>query len=133
MKPQANPADKDFLDQVAVVRAVAQQLSSKADDLPKLVIVRLTVAPLIAAHGLASPQLTEALKVLQSSVVELKEAAEKAYGGNVLVATIAASNDQVAARTKRAAGTKALVMQTNFITIFRNYLLISPCRKMTLI
>lgn len=104
LKPSLYSEDKLFLEQITAITALANQLQA-LDELPSFVTVRLSVAPLIAVHSLASPAITDALKLLSTAANELTAAADKAYNGNVVVAIVTGKEDVV--RTKRAAGGKS--------------------------
>jgi len=99
LKP-SKAEDKLFLQQIGIINALADKIKS-TEKLPKFVTVRLSMTPLIAAHALASPAVSEASKLLANAVENLADAAEQAYSLNAVVAVVTI-NDDVNSRSKRA-------------------------------
>lgn len=114
MKPQSNNVDKQFLEQIAAVAAAANDLETRTE-IPALFTVRLSIAPLIAEHSLSSPAVTEALKLVSAAIEQLKAAAQKACGDNVLVAVSSINND-VPIRHKRNVQSGEPITNVSFIS-----------------
>lgn len=98
---QSNVEDKLFLQQLATINALAVKFQT-LEKLPTFTIIHISLTPLIASHSLASPAVTDAMKLLSNAVEDLCEAAEKAYNNGAVVATVTVVDD-VVSRTKRAA------------------------------
>lgn len=98
---QSNVEDKLFLQQISTIKALTEKIQS-LQKLPKFITIRLSLTPLITSHSLASPAVTDAIKLLSNAVEDLSEAVEKAYNNGAVVATVTVVEDTVS-RTKRAA------------------------------
>lgn len=105
LKPQLYAEDRLFLDQLDAISALTDKLQS-LDELPAFLTVRLSLAPLIAAHKKSPSATTEALKLLSAAVDQLTLAAAKAYSRNVLVAVVALKEDTIV-RNKRSITSRA--------------------------
>lgn len=98
LKP-SNVEDKLFLQQIATINALTEKLQS-LEELPKFLTIRLSMTPLITAHTLASPAVTDALKLLSSAIEHFSAAAGKAYDDNIVFAVVTINEDPT--RSKRA-------------------------------
>ncbi|KAJ6638286.1 ATPase H(+)-transporting accessory protein 2 [Pseudolycoriella hygida] len=101
LKP-SNVEDKLFLQQISTIQALTDNIKT-LDNLPKFITIRLSLTPLISAHTLASPAVTDALKLLSNAVQDLTEATVKAYNNNAVVAVVTVVEDAFS-RNKRATG-----------------------------
>lgn len=99
MKPHSHPEDKLILEEIAIIEAVAEKIT-ELNELPSLVVLRVSITPLISAHSAASPSVTEALKKLSSAIEKLSAAVEETSNGNVLF-TVVATKETLLARKKR--------------------------------
>lgn len=100
LKPKDHPEDKLFVEQLAAINELADKLAT-LEDFPIAIKIHISVAPLIAAHTLSSPAVTDALKLLSAAAENLSNGATKGYNGDVVVAII--TNGKQLARSKRAA------------------------------
>lgn len=100
MKPHSHPEDKLILEEIAIIEAVAEKIS-ELNELPSLVVLRVSITPLISAHSAASPSVTEALKKLSSAIEKLSAAVEETSNGDVLFTVVATK--ETLARKKRQA------------------------------
>jgi len=99
LKP-SNVEDKLFLQQISIINSLSEKMPS-LEILPRFIVIRLSITPLIAAHTLASPAVTDALKKLSDSVENLNEAVGKAYANTAIVAVVTTVEDLLT-RSKRA-------------------------------
>lgn len=119
LKPQFYAEDKLFLEQIAAINALSEKLAS-ITDLPTLVTIRLSFAPLLSAHLTDSPAaITEAQKLLSAAIEQLTAAAEKAYNGNVVVAAITIKDESM--RSKRSTGARSDTFDHETLNLAKNY------------
>lgn len=100
LKPHSHPEDKLILEEIAIIEAVAEKIT-ELNELPSLVVLRVSITPLISAHSAASPSVTEALKKLSSAIEKLSAAVEETSNGDVLFTVVATK--ETLARKKRQA------------------------------
>lgn len=93
LKPALNAEDKDFLNKLATIDALSQKLAAPASGdektLPSLILVRLSMSGLRAAHQDTPTANAEAADLLAQQLGQFVDAAQKYFGDNVLVATVA--------------------------------------------
>lgn len=96
LKPSLIAEDKDFLNKLATIDALTQQLKSgKASTTPSLILVRLSMAALRNAHQDTPTANAEASDLLAQQLGQFVDAAQKYFGDNVLVATVASAEQLV--------------------------------------
>lgn len=98
LKPAVNSEDKEFVSKLATIEALSQKLSN-ADaaekNVPSLIIVRLSLASLREAHQETPIANAEASDLLAQQLGQFVDAAHKYFGDNVLIATVANSEQSV--------------------------------------
>lgn len=99
-KPDDYPQDKLFLQQISAIKALSTQMSNIRKK-PSLINIRLSLNPLIDAHGADSPIIAEALKTLSETIVNFGEESMKAYENQVLFTVATDNNSDLASRKKR--------------------------------
>lgn len=110
LKPKDHPEDKLFIEQLAAINELAEKLPT-LEDFPIAIKIHISVAPLITAHSLSSPAVTDALKLLTLAAENLSNGAKKGYNGDVVVAVV--TNGKQLARAKRASDDKP-----NMVSVF---------------
>ena len=92
LKPQVNAEDKDFLNKLAILEALTQKLSSSSEEgriRPSVIIVRLSLSSLRQAHQDTPTANAEATDLLAQQLGQFVDAAQKYFGDDVLIATLA--------------------------------------------
>lgn len=100
LQPSLHSEDKLFLQQVSVLKQIPEMLSSCGKK-PSLALIRLSLKPIITAHGEKSAAEEDAVKLLLSDIKGLVKEIETLCGNRVLFTTITTSVEHM--RHKREA------------------------------
>jgi len=126
LKPNLHADDKIFLEQIAIINAIADNVIiffiyklilyalyltlfsifqlPTVKSLPSLITIRLSLNELLTTHSMSSPSITDALKLLSAATEKLTYAANKAYHNEALVVLLTSKFENDPIRAKRATG-----------------------------